>query len=232
MKKRNKVLKHLSLDESYPKVSPVKKVIPDWYKRGERFGPGIKEIKRFPAETGFKICSAFGDAFTTGYIMPLAVDLAIEQTEAGPTVSWRDEVQEFVALRDKDKNPGLPVPMGCSPLHFVWVTKHLFRIPKGYSALFTHPLNRFDLPFTTLSGIVDGEIALHSGNFPVYFSSTFEGIIPAGTPIAQIILFKTEDWNSEEDSTLLADALLTNKLSVNKAYGWYKQNIWKKKSYN
>jgi hypothetical protein len=164
--------------------------------------------------------------------MPLAVDIAVEQTEGGPVVSWKSDIHEFVAIRDKEKNPGLPVPLGCSPLHYVWITKHLFRIPKGYSALFTHPLNRFDLPFVTLSGIVDGEIALHSGNFPVYFSSTFEGIIPAGTPIAQVILFKTEDWESEEDSSLILDAELTNKLSLNKAYGWYKQNVWKKKTYN
>ncbi len=41
--------------------------------------------------------------------------------------------------------------------HFVIKFHNLWTIeaPEGYSLLFTHPVNRFDLPFTTLTGWVD-----------------------------------------------------------------------------
>ena len=35
--------------------------------------------------------------------------------------------------------------------HNLWTIE----APEGYSVLFTHPVNRFDLPFTTLTGMVD-----------------------------------------------------------------------------
>jgi hypothetical protein len=31
----------------------------------------------------------------------------------------------------------LPTPMGCSPIHYVWETQHMFEVPDGYSALIT-----------------------------------------------------------------------------------------------
>jgi hypothetical protein len=35
--------------------------------------------------------------------------------------------------------------------HNLWIIE----APDGYAVLFTHPFNRFDLPFTTLTGLVD-----------------------------------------------------------------------------
>jgi hypothetical protein len=79
---------------------------------------------------------------------------------------------------------------------------------------------------------VDGEFALYGGNVPVFFSSSFEGVIPEGTPIMQIIPFKTENWVSEKDLNIIEEGERNHKISSRKAFGWYKQNIWKKKTYN
>jgi hypothetical protein len=228
--KKNNILKYASLDSNIQDVVPIKLKVPEWYKNT----PGIqdgKNIKKIPVDFTFKVCSPFLDALTSGYSIPLPMDIAIEQTEKGPSISWGDN-SKILDLRDKQSNSLLPTPQGHSDLHFVWRLQHYIKIPKGYSAIFTHPLNRFDLPFTTLSGIVDGEFALHGGNVPVFFSSSFEGVIPEGTPIIQIIPFKTESWVSKKDLTIIEEAEKNNINSLRKAFGWYKQNIWKKKIYS
>ena len=47
-----------------------------------------------------------------------------------------------------------------------------------------------------MPGIVDTDTYKASVNFPFVLNEpdTFEGLIPAGTPIAQVIPFKRESW--------------------------------------
>jgi len=84
------------------------------------------------------------------------------------------------------------------PDQFVIKFHNLWTIeaPEGYAVLFTHPLNRFDLPFTTLSGIVDCDRYRDSWvHFPAQWHDTnFSGVLPKGTPIAQCVPVKREDW--------------------------------------
>lgn len=231
---KKNILKHTATSSSYPQIQPSKKFVPEWYKDSPKFFDGIteKNIKSLPLPMSFKMCSVFSETFFTGYTIPLPVDIAIEQTEGGPKITWNSSIaDQFIDLRINDKSE-LPTPLGCSSLHFVWLTKHIIKIPKGYSALLTHPLNRHDLPFITLSGIADGEFVMHNGNIPVYFSSSFEGIISAGTPIIQVLLFKSENWDNEIDENLIPKAKENENKSQYSAYGWYKKNIWKKKTYN
>jgi hypothetical protein len=229
--KKNKILKYWNNDETYPKLISSKNHIPDWYKDAKDVSKSAKNIKVLPLSLNFKACSPFLEALTSGYSICLPVDIAVKQTEGGPSITWSGSDVQYVSLREIDQNPNLPTPNGFSKNHFTWITQLSIKIPKGYSVLYTHPLNRYDLPFLTLSGIVDGEFVLPPGNVPVFFSNTFEGLIPAGTPIAQLILFKTENWKSKEDKTIYSDSITNQKLTSNVAVGWYKKNIWKRKSY-
>jgi hypothetical protein len=69
--------------------------------------------------------------------------------------------------------------------------------PKGYSCLFVQPFHR-DSAFTILPGVVDTDKYVQPVNFPFVLNDIkWEGLIPAGTPIAQVIPFKREDWNME-----------------------------------
>lgn len=229
MYKKN-ILKHAPIDESMPDIVSAKNVLPDWYKNTHRFNNS--NTNKIPVDLTFKLCPSFSDSLMSGYIIPLPLDIAIEQTEHGPSITWGDASLKILDLRQKGLNNLLPVPEGYSNLHFTWLIQHYIKIPKNYSALITHPLNRFDLPFITLSGVVDGEFAMYNGNIPVFFSNSFEGIIPSGTPIAQIIPFKTENWDSEKDLNIIKEAKKNEITSKRKAFGWYKNNIWKKKIYN
>lgn len=226
---KKNIFKHSAMHSFFPEIEPIKNIVPDFYKDAEAI-PNYKKIKEFPIKVVFKNCSTFLDSFTTGYYLPLISDIAVKQTDSGPVISWYDPQIEIISQRDKTQNPTLPTPIGCSSNQFVWHTQHVFEIPKGYSALLTHPLNRHDLPFVTLSGIVD-DFVLHNGAVPVYFSSTFEGIVPKGTPILQIILFKTENWKSEIDTDIIKISKQNEFNSMSTSIGWYKKNIWKKKVY-
>jgi hypothetical protein len=105
-------------------------------------------------------------------------------------------------------------------------------LPDGYSAIVMHPLNRVDLPFITMSGIVDFDKSIHApiGNIPFFIKKGFEGTIPAGTPMFQIIPFKREDWNSENQP--YSDIFWQEKMKERKSIAnIYKKKIWQKKSY-
>jgi hypothetical protein len=228
-KKNKRVLKHYSLHEAYPKMSPAKSHVPDWYKKAHRHVD--KKITSLPQKLGFKSCQVFSDTLTLGYMLLTPVDLAVEQTPAGPSVSWSSSTETYVGLREhSEENSTLPIPLGCHPNHFVWRTVAGFKLPKGYSALMCHPLNRPDIPFVTLSGVLDGEITMHGGNIPVFFKKDFEGLIPAGTPFLQVIPFKRERWTSKYDSTLIKETLLNGVYSANMLH-WYKKFKWHKKYY-
>jgi hypothetical protein len=235
MKKFNKktnILKHSPVDEVFPSIAPSKNFIPDWYKKKNKYHDNINKIDTLPAKMTHKACASFADSFISGYIMPLAADIAVRQTEGGPSITWTSQTSHLVECRGIDTDPKVPAPLGCSEVQFAWQTQHNFKIPKGYSALVSHPFNRHDLPFVTLTGIIDGEMVVHKGNVPFYISSNFEGIIPAGTPIMQILLFKTENWDSELDTSILIEGLRNERRTSNVAFGWYKKTIWKKKFYN
>jgi hypothetical protein len=62
--------------------------------------------------------------------------------------------------------------------------------------LFTHPVNRADLPFTTLTGLVDSDTFCHSPlSFPArWHDAQFNGVLPKGTPVAQCLPVKRESW--------------------------------------
>jgi hypothetical protein len=62
----------------------------------------------------------------------------------------------------------------------------------------------------------------------MFLKEDFEGTIKAGTPIIQVILFKTEDWDSEIDISLHA----AKEERDEKEKSFYKKEIRKKKNYN
>ena len=80
--------------------------------------------------------------------------------------------------------------------------------PPGYSLLVTHPVNRYDLPFTTLTGLVDTDLYKDDFiNFPAHWrDSGFQGTLPRGTPVAQCLPVKRELWTGRFD-TIVGDAV-------------------------
>ena len=67
--------------------------------------------------------------------------------------------------------------------------------------LFVHPSNRYDLPFQTLSGLVDCDLFKNVYvHFPaVWTNKKFRGTLAKGTPVAQAIMVKRQHLDLEID---------------------------------
>lgn len=196
--------------------------IPDWWKK--------QELKVNDSEfdnLSFKSCVPFLDSLISGYMIYTNQDILVSLEDQRPKLTWTT-LPEPLVFRGDSKN--LPVPAGHFPDHFAWQIHFGFVMPKGYSALLTHPLNRFDLPFTSVSGIVDDEMPW-AGQFTFWVKNDFQGIIPKGTPIGQIIPFKREDWKSQRSDDLVQYALdkLHEKSTIRG--GYYKKFMHKKKKF-
>jgi hypothetical protein len=227
-KNKENILKFAKSRPEFLDVVPIKTVIPKWFKDTP---PKVYDPDPWRRNTG-KSCVPFLDSLTTGYTILLPIDLMVTKGPRGETVfAQYDKEIHVITERDPKHMPLLPIPKEYSPSHFIWTTPVSLEAPSGYSLLITHPLNRFDLPFFTLSGIVD-DFKMSSGALPVLFKKDFEGHLPAGTPIAQIIPFKREDWLVKETPELHEESLVWVRKSRNVLSGHYKKTFWKKKNYN
>mgnify|MGYP000430148179 FL=1 len=229
--------KKLEYDVYHPvfeHIGYMNNVMPEWFKKIEKFSGGKLSI--MPSTITVKSCAPFMDAFLTGYYIPAPVDFLVEQTPDGPRITWNFfdfdyKETDFIIERNVGMIPTLPIPIGFHSNHFSWSTKQILKVEDGYSLLITHPLNRDDLPFRTMSGIVDANYPMNGGKLPFLLREGFEGIIKAGTPIAQIIPIKTEPWKLERNTNLLAEAKLARSESLKHSIGWYKNKYWKRKEY-
>jgi hypothetical protein len=227
-------LEHDIYHPVFEQIGYMKNVMPDWFKKIEKFAGG--KLGVLPSTITVKNCAPFMDAFLTGYYIPAPVDFLVEQTNNGPRITWNFfdfdyKETDFIIERDKGMVPTLPVPKGFHDNHFSWSTKQILRVEKGYSLLITHPLNRDDLPFRTMSGVVDANYPMSGGKMPFLLQMGFEGIIKAGTPIAQIIPIKRENWISLEkkyEKSLTINFF--NNVNLNMIRN-YKNKFWTRKSY-
>lgn len=177
-------------------ILPAQKNVPKWYKSI----PIIREGDMTYSDNGgvnnltVKHCLPFYDAMTFGYQIVLPSDLRIKTGEE----SFEYNYPTIQVIDHRDTKPAVPLPSEFVDSEFTWKMIWAPKTPKGYSCLITHPLNRTDLPFHTLSGIIDSDVFFHTphGNLPFYMRKNFDGIIKKGTPIAQVIPFKRDNWKS------------------------------------
>ena len=102
-------------------------------------------------------------------------------------------------------------------------------IPDGYSMLFVHPSNRYDLPFQTLAGLVDCDL-FNNGyvHFPaIWVNKKFRGTLAKGTPIAQAFAVNRQQFDLEIDvqseDQITQTRLLQEELSADR--GVYRKKL-------
>ncbi len=233
MFKKNPIIEfEPAIDVYEESIVSAKKCIPNWYKKIPLWKNNkIIDEEKETFNLSLKHCVPFLDSLTTGYIITLPYDLLVKKENDYPYVVWPIGVEHNPRARNEVAVLEM-VPSNHYPIEYTWNPCVAFKIPKGYSVLFTHPLNRNDLPFTTLSGIIDGGYVLYShGNIPFYLKKDFEGIIPQGTPIAQLIPFRQEKWKLKRKNGLLKIGEQNNILSGSLIKGWYKNTFWTQKRF-
>ena len=174
-------------------IAPYWKEMPRFHGEGdlEKFRNG--EANRRNVFLSMKHCMPYYDAMTAGYHYLLHTDIVVKIVDGLPNLSWNHDM-EPVGNRILHE---MPVPSGHYQAHFGWQMYWGFQMPEGWSAMITHPINRYDLPFSTVSGLADYDVYPLPGNVSFHIKNDFEGVIPAGTPIMSIIPIKREDWQAQ-----------------------------------
>ena len=185
------------LEGLIPAPTPAQAGLPDWLRTMP--SQAFSAVAAGDDDT-VKRCPPFIDAMTYGFLIPLICDLKVENGE----FTWESDLppggavsfpRAPIGFHDPSQVAGTPM---FEPDRFLIKFHNLWTIeaPDGYSLLFTHPANRFDLPFTTLTGLVDcdryHDVWIH---FPArWHDANFSGVVPKGTPVAQIFPVRRETW--------------------------------------
>lgn len=188
------------LDAVLPRPIPAVEGLPGWFKAmPQKSYSSVLEIEHFTV----KKCPPFLDAMTYGFLMPLVADVRVEngvlEWDRGevPSGAISTYTRSPLGFHDNSQVAGTPFFEEDSfiiKFHNFWTVE----LPPGYSLLVTHPVNRQDLPFVTLTGLVDSD-SYHDNfiNFPARWRDPdFNGVLARGTPVAQCLPFKRDLWTS------------------------------------
>lgn len=181
--------------DNFPHPKPASTFIPNWFKDM----PALVGDKKYIGGNGnpnstVKRCVPFRDMMTAGYMIPLPCDVYFRQNgkmiEVNSTYAGKTDI---VLQHEPEQHFMYPLPEEYYPIAFKWNNPWTIKTKKGWSTLFLHP-SHHDLPFQTLSGLVDTDKHPIPVCFVFFVRKNFEGIIPKGTPIAQCIPIKREKF--------------------------------------
>lgn len=176
--------------EHLPQPTVARGGLPDWL-RTMPAEQGAELLGGAPVRT-VKQCPPFIDAMQAGILFPLAADVTV----SGGELAWDWDLPPHLEARPSrspigvhlpEQAAGVPGVAGAGQFVVKFTNFWTVDLPEGWAMLFTHPVNRLDLPFRTLTGLVDCD-GWRDGlvHFPaIWTDSGFEGVLPAGIPVAQ-----------------------------------------------
>lgn len=221
---------------------PIVKTIPSWYRKSDKYL--INKENGTPWEDPYiggripnwKSCPAVFDVMGSGYCLRTPCELEFYYDVNGK-ISVRPEDNTFLDFcTSRDPMDDFKTPMGYDNNHFAWWMDWGVQVPEGYSVLFTNPMNRFELPFISTSGIIDCDKISVPGTVPFFLFKGWTGVLPAGTPYLQLIPFKRDDWESEinikTEKEIYEDFMYVNNKYRVPDGGVYKNEVWTKRKYD
>jgi hypothetical protein len=177
-----------ALTESLLRPIPARRALPDWLRAmpanafSESHGLEVRTVKQ---------CPPFVDAMSHGFVIPLPCDILVRDGVLSwdwdhPALSVDAHPSSPISFHDPAQAAGTPFfDPGVVIVKFnsFWTIE----LEPGFSLFATHPVNRADLPFRLLTGLVDCDRFRDVGVlFPAaWVDPEFEGVVPRGTPVAQ-----------------------------------------------
>jgi len=229
-------------DDSSSKPSPTMKTLPGWYREADRFAIDPNTEEPWVGPDGGKIptwkaCPAVFDVMGTGYVLktPCDIEFFLDENSKISVKILDPQFKDFCAPRAA--MPQFVHPRGYYADHFAWWVDWGVQVPEGYSVLYTSPMNRYELPFISTSGIVDNDKVNLPGTMPFFIAEGFTGVIPAGTPYAQLLPFKREDWQSEIEINNNYEEIYNKNIENRDIYrvpngGIYQKKVWERRVYS
>jgi hypothetical protein len=176
-----------TLAEHLPRPIPARSVLPAWLRDmppkaySENHGREIRTVKQ---------CPPFIDAMAHGFMILLPCDVSVEDGSFSwdwqiPAPATEGYPRAPLSFHVAEQLTGAPFYNGRAAIKFnsFWTIE----LEQGWSLMATHPVNRSDLPFRLVTGLVDCDRFSDGGiNFPaIWTDHGFSGVMPKGTPVAQ-----------------------------------------------
>ncbi len=209
-----------ALVDVLPQPVAARQTLPDWLRAmpakafSELHGRDIRTVKQ---------CPPFVDAMVHGFMVLLPCDVQVDRG----VFTWDWELPALTV----DEHPKAPLSfhvaaqVAGAPFHDGHSSAIKFNsfwtieLESGWSLFATHPVNRDDLPFRTLTGLVSADRFTDAGiNFPaIWTQPDFTGLLPKGTPVAQCfpvprvgldLVFETLTAQKAEQYTALVKEVL------------------------
>jgi hypothetical protein len=200
-KKKNKILFKATIEshiDIFDPPVPSKKMIPDWYKKQDKYIDGKLNLgdNGNPNHT-VKSCMPVFDMITAGYIIKTPVDIFVENIDGHVNTSWSSNHISAIESHPITQYDQFKIPSGYNQVALKFIQPWVIETPPGYSCILMQPFFHDNLPFLVIPAIVDTDKHPIKINFPFFIRDDFSGIIPMGTPMAQVIPFKREGWSHE-----------------------------------
>ena len=178
-----------------PPPVPAREALPEWLRAMP--GHAHSDMHGDADIRTVKHCPPFVDAMMQGFVMTLPCDVRVRDG----VLSWDWDVpapdtathpRAPLSFHSGAQAAGTPFARTDADRERLLVKFNSFwtiRLDPGWSLFVTHPVNRDDLPFRLLSGMVDCDLFHEVGIlFPaVWLDPAFEGVLPRGMPVAQCI---------------------------------------------
>ena len=177
-----------ALIDLLPRPIPAKSALPDWLRE---MAPRMPSAVHQRSIRTVKQCPPFVDAMSHGFLLLLPCDVAVRSSQfswdwALPALAVPGHPRAPLSFHVPEQIAGSPLARGTrSALKFnsFWTIE----LEPGWSLMAVHPINRDDLPFRLITGLIDADRFNDVGiNFPaVWTDPEFDGVLKRGTPFAQ-----------------------------------------------
>lgn len=185
-----------ALIDLLPRPLPAKQALPEWLRA---LRPRVPSAVHGREIRTVKQCPPFVDAMTHGFMLLLPCDVVVERGMkfswdwALPALTVQGHPTAPLSFHVPEQIAGSPLAHGTqSALKFnsFWTIE----LEPGHSLLAMHPVNRDDLPFRLVTGLVDADRFNEVGiNFPaVWLDPEWSGVLARGTPVAQCCVVPRE----------------------------------------
>ena len=185
-----------ALIDLLPRPVPARAALPDWLRQ---MAPRVPSSVHQRSIRTVKQCPPFVDAMTHGFLVLLPCDVVVlDEGQFSwdwplPALSVTGHPRAPLSFHVPEQLEGSPLAHGTrSALKFnsFWTIE----LEPDWSLMAVHPINRDNLPFQLVTGLVDADRFNEVGiNFPaVWRDPGFRGVLPRGTPIAQCYVVPRE----------------------------------------
>lgn len=204
---------------------PAQKVMPDYFSELDFMQPDEQLSEARPVRN----CMSFLDGLSLGWVLTLPADLGWEYTEDG-RFHWECKLSwdNYIEFHKPEQLGNFPHDGPIIKFNNPWKIE----TPSGYSTLFTQPFNRPEDRFQVFTGVVETDEYGQQVNMPAAWQTEpgTEGVIPRGTPFAQVIPYSRDGYIREAEHRTMTEEeareVQNYDQRVNAETGYYRKHVW------